>query len=275
VANDVWYSFTTGSVGGSVTVNVITTGTMDVVIEGMSGSCGALTGMVPTASTTLTGTCIDGPAAGTEFGTYTVSPFTTYYVRVFGFTSAEGPFTIQATGTPLSVRLAAISATNAGSRNRVNWTTAQEVKGDYFVVERSADGENFSALATVNAKGQAATYTYWDETPLPGLNHYRLKMMDASGSVSYSKVVTATVRTATFTVEAYPNPVSEVLTVKVYGSTGTNATATITDVTGKVVKTVSVVNNEATVDMSGMAKGMYLVKYNDNVHSQTIKIHKQ
>jgi hypothetical protein len=261
-------------VGGSVTVTVITAVT-DIVMEGLSGSCGALTGMIPTASTTATGSCIDGPAAGTEFGTYTVSPFTTYYVRVFGYVSAQGTFTIQAAGTPLSIRLAEISAVNVGSRNRVNWTTAQEVKGDYFTVERSADGDHFTPLATVNAKGEAATYTYWDETPLPGANHYRLKMMDASGSVSYSKVVTATVRTGAFTVDAYPNPVSDLLTVKVYGSAGSSATASITDVTGKVVKVVGVVDNEATIDMSGMAQGMYLVKYSDNLHSQTIKISKQ
>ena len=231
--------------------------------------------MVPTASTTLTGTCIDGPAAGTEFGTYTVLPFTTYYVRVFGYTSAEGPFTIQATGTPLSIRLAEISAVNVGTRNRVNWTTAQEVKGDYFIVERSADGEKFNALATVNANGQPATYTYWDETPLPGLNHYRLKMMDAAGGVSYSKVVTATVRTGAFTVEAYPNPVSDVLTVKVYGVAGSNPTLTITDVTGKVVETITVVNNGASINMSGLAQGTYLLKYTDSRQTETIKVNRK
>src|SRR5690606_14978031 len=104
-ANDVWYSFTTGSVGGSVTVDVITTGTMDIVMETFSGICGGLTTMTPTAASNPTPiSCVDQVAAGTDFGTYTVAPFTTYYVRVFGYVGAQGAFTIQATGSPLSIK---------------------------------------------------------------------------------------------------------------------------------------------------------------------------
>jgi hypothetical protein len=274
VANDVWYSFTTGSVGGSVTVSVVTTGTMDIVLETLSGSCGALTGMVPTASTTLTGTCIDGPAAGTEYGTYTVAPYTTYYARVYGYVSAQGTFTIQATGTPLSIKLANIAATNAGTRNRVDWQTAEEVSGDQFIVERSADGRDFSALTTINAKGQASSYTYWDESPVAGTNYYRLKLMDAAGSASYSKVVTAVVKSSSFIVEAYPNPVKEKLVIRVFGDQGANGKIEIADATGKVVRQLNASSAETTINMTGLAQGIYLVKYSDGQHNQTIKVNK-
>jgi hypothetical protein len=273
-ANDVWYTFTTGSVAGNVTVSVNTTTTgTDIVLSVYSGTCGALTVMTPTTSSG-TGTCIDGPAAGNEFGTYAVAANTTYYVRVYGYLGMQGAFPIQATGTPLSIKLASITATNAGTRNRVDWQTAEEVSGDQFIVERSADGRDFSALTTINAKGQASSYTYWDESPVAGTNYYRLKLMDAAGTASYSKVVTAVVKSGSFIVEAYPNPVKEKLVIRVFGDQGANGKVEITDATGKVVRHLNASTSETTIDMSGLAQGIYLVKYSDDHHRETIKVNK-
>jgi len=270
VANEVWFTFTTGSVAGNVTVTGITT-YADIVMEAFTGICGSLT----SAST-----CIDVPAIGTESLVIAAQANTTYYVRVYGFTVPSGPdqgtFTIHALGTPLAVKLTDITATNVGKRNRVDWITASETAGDRFELERSADGRSFSQLSTINARGEASTYSYWDEKPVAGVNYYRLKMVDAAGSFTYSDVVTARVAgSGAFTVEAYPNPVSEMLTVKVYGTAGNNPIVSVSDVTGKVVKVVDVVNNEATINMSGLAQGMYLVKYTDHNHTETLKVNKK
>jgi hypothetical protein len=275
LANDVWYMFTTGSVGGSVTVNV-NTSVGDIVLEAFSGTCGSFTPLTATASSAGSSvSCIDWVATGLDWGTYTVLANTTYYVRVYGYNSANSTFTISASGTPLAIKLLNIQATNAGSRNRIDWTTSQEATGDYMMLQRSIDGNNFTDLSKIDSKGQASAYTYWDETPVTGVNQYRLKMYDAAGNFEYSRTVSATVKTGTFTVEAYPNPVSEILTVKVYGVTGTNATITVTDVTGKIVKVVAVESSETKLSMSNLAAGSYLIKYSDNDHSQVIKVNKQ
>jgi hypothetical protein len=276
VANDVWYSFTTGSISGSVTVTAVST-IADLVLQVFSGSCsGTLTAMTPTASSAPSlQPCIDGPAAGTEYGTFTVAANTTYLVRVYGYNGSQGTFGINALGVPLVIKLSKISATNLGAKNRVDWSTESELKSDRFELERSADGRNFTYLAGIAAKGEASTYSYVDEKPVTGINYYRLKMIDAAGVATTSKVVTATVKQGAFTVEAYPNPVSEKLTVQVYGGSDQNATVAITDVTGKVMKVLSVVNGKAEVNMNGLASGVYLVKYTDNNHSQTIKVNKQ
>lgn len=198
-----------------------------------------------------------------------------YWAMTFPVTGFSG-FFIHTGATPLVVDLRDISAVNVGSRNRIDWSTVSEEKGDIFELERSANGENFSKLAVISAKGSPSTYSYWDETPIGGPNYYRLKLVHTSGTASYSKVVAAIVRRpSAFSVEAYPNPVSDKLTLKAYGSAGSNATATIADITGKVVMVLSMMNNEAIIDMSGIARGMYLIKYNDTVHSQTLKINKQ
>jgi hypothetical protein len=200
----------------------------------------------------------------------------TYWTLTFPVTGFSG-FFIHTGNAPLSIDLMSIAATNMGHRNRVNWSTASEKDGDYFHLERSADGRNYSLLATIKAKGERSDYTYWDENPVNGINYYRLKMYDAAGSYKYSKVVSATVKGAgDFTVEAYPNPVSNSnLTIVAYGTNDKEATVTITDVTGKLIKTVTMIDGMVEVDMKALAQGIYLVKYADAHHTETIKVNKQ
>jgi hypothetical protein len=102
-------------------------------------------------------------------------------------------------------------------------------------------------------------------------------MYDAAGSYRYSKVVSATVKgSGSFAVEAYPNPVGNSnLTVVAYGTNDKEATITITDVTGKLIKTVTMINGMVEVDMKALAQGIYLVKYADAHHTETIKVNKQ
>jgi hypothetical protein len=198
-----------------------------------------------------------------------------YWTLTFPVTGFSG-FFIHTGNGPLLIELKTISATNIGSRNRVDWATASEMTGDVFEIERSADGSSFSKLGVVSAKGEASSYSYWDEHPYSGINYYRVKMISSSGSSSYSPIVTATVKAgAAFYVEAYPNPVTDVLTVRVMGTPAANAAVVITDISGKLIRSVSLSLNRVEVNMSDLAAGVYMLKYTDAAHSQTMKITKQ
>jgi hypothetical protein len=188
------------------------------------------------------------------------------------------PFTVASAGQfPLAIRLNAIVATNAGLRNKVQWTSAKEDKGDIYELESSADGKQFTKIATVTANGTPSTYTQWDENPVQGVNYYRVKLLNNNGTFSYSKVVTATVKGKDgFAIEAYPNPVSSTVSVKVNGVVKGNATVVVTDVTGKVVKEkVQVVDNNATINVSNLPAGIYMINYADDLRNESIKITKQ
>lgn len=280
VANDVWYKFTTGTTGGSVTITVTTT-YADAVVQALDGTCGLFLPMTPTASTTLgSNGCIDGPAAGQEYGTYTVLANTTYYFRVYGYgavggSGKEGTFTIVATGTPLAIKLDNITATNIGTLNRIDWNTQTEDIGDRFELERSSDGKEYTTISSVLAKGKASQYSYVDERAYTGINYYRIKMLDASGATQYSKVVTATVKNTRFEVSAFPNPVSDKLTIRVSNGIQPNAQVVMMDIAGKVIRRITISDVETSIDMQGMAKGVYLIKYTDDEHTKTMRISKQ
>jgi hypothetical protein len=198
-----------------------------------------------------------------------------YWSMTFPVTGFSG-FFIHSGNSPLEIDLRDISASNIGSRNRVDWSTASETKGDLFEVQRSVDGKDFTMLGTVDANGQPSVYSYWDNAPVSGINYYRLRMKDAAGRFTYSKVVTATVKgQASFTVEAYPNPAHDMVNVSVYGDMGNNATVTITDLSGKVLQQVSMSGNTAGIQLNGLASGIYLIKYTDDKQSQTLRVTKQ
>ena len=183
---------------------------------------------------------------------------------------------IEFLNSPLAVSMGDIAATNFGRKNRVDWSTLSEENTVRFVVERSLDGKNFTSLSSVKAQGAAATYTWWDDEAVIGVNYYRLKMTEASGRHEYSNVVSATVKgTLTFSMDAYPNPVADVLSLRVSGTSVNDALVSVTDIRGATISSYKMHNGTLEIDMSQMAKGTYLVRYYDGVDSETLKVAKQ
>ncbi len=98
---------------------------------------------------------------------------------------------------------------------QLNWQTQSELNNDYFVPERSADGENFVAIGWVDGAGtidHPQDYALTDETPLPGTSYYRIRQVDFDGSVRYSSVQAVTRDQSSGSI-LFPNPTSDFLFV--------------------------------------------------------------
>lgn len=76
-------------------------------------------------------------------------------------------------------------------------------------------------------------------------------------------------------IEAYPNPVKGTLNINVYGLIKNNASVTLVDVNGKVLRQLDINTAKTAIDMSDIASGVYLLKYMDDNRSETIRITKQ
>lgn len=187
----------------------------------------------------------------------------------------SGFFANTNTGTPLQLTIGDISATNTGSANRVDWTTKTEALGDRFQVESSSDGRSFRAIGNVSAKGAApGRYSFVDQKPYSGVTYYRVLMTDADGRRQYSNIVHATMKGGGFGFSVYPNPVNSEVTVKVTSVTG-KGMVEVSDVTGRTIA-VKQVNADGVVKLSmeNLASGVYLIRYQDDVHSQAMKVNK-
>ena len=77
----------------------------------------------------------------------------------------------------------------------ITWSTASEQNSDYFTVEKSLDGTDFTTVATVKAAGNSSTtknYSAVDYETYSGTSFYRVKETDFNGDFSYSSMITVT-----------------------------------------------------------------------------------
>jgi hypothetical protein len=91
----------------------------------------------------------------------------------------------------LPVALTDFKASKQNSSVLLQWNTATEQNSHSFAIERSTDGNNFTAIGSVRAAGNSNSkklYRYEDISPLRGNNYYRLKLIDADGKSAYSDV---------------------------------------------------------------------------------------
>lgn len=92
---------------------------------------------------------------------------------------------------PLPIELLYLKGENNDNYTTIKWATATERNNDYFVVEKSTDGINFSAIGTVNGNGnssQQIDYSFIDNSPT-ALSYYRLKQMNFDGEFQYSYMI--------------------------------------------------------------------------------------
>ena len=70
----------------------------------------------------------------------------------------------------------------------IEWTVYSEVNNDHFTIDRSSDCYNWNELTKVQGNGShnnTIIYNVFDESPLTGVNYYRLKQTDYDGNYKY------------------------------------------------------------------------------------------
>jgi hypothetical protein len=93
---------------------------------------------------------------------------------------------------PLPVGLLSLQGEVVDQQTELSWMTAWELNSDYFEVERSADGQQFSEIGLVKSMGNSdveQAYQFTDLNPINGINYYRLKQVDIDGRVEYSNII--------------------------------------------------------------------------------------
>ncbi len=99
----------------------------------------------------------------------------------------------------------------------LRWQTKLEELPKGFDVERSVDGRNFSLIGKVNGKAKGSEkqqYRYRDPLAVPGQIFYRLRLVDAQGTSSYSDVQRVQYEMMESTeIQINPNPSHQAFTV--------------------------------------------------------------
>lgn len=131
------------------------------------------------------------------------------------------PFTLGSTTVinPLPIELLDFDVKKVGSLVKVDWATSTETNNDYFTVERSTDGANFSAIGTIAGSGNSHSeihYDFIDKNPVKGTSYYRLRQTDFDGKTEVFDVKSVSFSASSSAI-VYPNPNSGSFSIKVNG----------------------------------------------------------
>ncbi len=110
----------------------------------------------------------------------------------------------------LPVMLKSFTANKNMAAVQLSFVTETENSLKYFEIEKSTDGNTFEKIAVVNAKGIGSNYQYTDTKPFSGINFYRLKLLFADGSFTYSAIQAVPMKTVKG-INVFPNPAGNTL----------------------------------------------------------------
>lgn len=191
-------------------------------------------------------------------------------ITTTAYITSYSPFTFGAKNpepdiNPLPVTFAAFTGRQAGNSIVLEWTTLSEKDNDYFEIERSIDGVNYVTVGYVDGAGNSSSllnYQFTDNAPEQGQLYYRLSQVDFDGTREYAdKVVTVYYNGGELgNLVVVPNPTSGLFRVSALGSMAGGRIELLSQ-SGTVIRIIDISSFDATVDISDLPSGIYVLRF--------------
>ena len=164
------------------------------------------------------------------------------------------------------VNLTEFNAKLVTNAAQLSWKAENPQNFSHFEIERSTDGIYFSKIGMA-ATNNSNQYNFADNyLPQTNMVFYRLKMVDVDGQYEFSKIVSLGLSLTQNKALVYPNPVRNILKLKLYEPLFTNSNMTITDATGRTLisTTLAAGNTEVETKVNNLAAGRYFILIKNN-----------
>ncbi|MCB0775212.1 MAG: T9SS type A sorting domain-containing protein [Chitinophagaceae bacterium] len=169
---------------------------------------------------------------------------------------------------PLPVKFSGITAFEKQAGIQIDWIAYQEDNVDMYQVEHSADGIVFNPIGTVSSRNSSVetSYSFFDASPLPGVNFYRLRNVDFDGKSGYSNIVKVDLDKSVKTISFYPNPVrGEFISLQSSDLTKGNYSVRVMNSAGQQVYTQRFNHTGGAINQTihlpvGMQSGIYILQ---------------
>jgi hypothetical protein len=192
-------------------------------------------------------------------------------------------FIIQTSANPLPVNLISFSGQLNNNDVSLQWKTSSEINHDYFEIERSTDGQTFTAAGRVPGTNSGSVQNYsWFDAGAGLLTSsklfYRLKMVSITGEVEYSNILTFSVnKSASPIVSVTPNPFVSNVNISLQMPEAARVAIRLTDITGQLLKSeyTNVPKGSAILPITGignLTQGIYVLSLQFNEHTYTYKL---
>ncbi|MBR2194580.1 MAG: T9SS type A sorting domain-containing protein [Salinivirgaceae bacterium] len=166
---------------------------------------------------------------------------------------------------PLPVTFAAFTGRQDGNSIVLEWATASENNNNYFEIERSVDGVNYVTIGYVDGAGDSNAllgYQFTDNAPEQGQLYYRLSQVDFDGAREYADKVVTVLYTGSEIekLTIVPNPTDGLFKVSASGSMAGGRIELLSQA-GQLVRIVNVDSFDATIDISDLPSGIYVLRF--------------
>lgn len=193
----------------------------------------------------------------------------TVNIQISGPGISNRTVSFTAANTPLPITLIDFNAQVERSDVKLDWSTATETNNDYFTIEKSLDGANWSVVTTVKGAVNSTSrknYETVDNNPVNGTSYYRLKQTDIDGKFTYSDVKSVKFSGST-AVSIFPVPnAGNTLNFKGIGD-AKNTTIIVRDAAGASVFSTTLTS--VSVQLPSLKAGLYFISVNNKVTGET------
>jgi len=144
----------------------------------------------------------------------------------------------------------------------IKWSTANEKNISHYIVERSANGNQFDSIAIMQPNSVfsgTSNYEFIDRWPLDGKSFYRIREVGLQQKSTYSDIKSLDIKTGRFTFMISPNPSKGNLKIIVSSPRENRVEYRITDAGGaSVLQGYRILQNGSfTINLMGVAAGTY------------------
>lgn len=182
--------------------------------------------------------------------------------------------------TVVPVEYLSMEAKCSGNVVRINWATASQSNCDYFIVEKSIDGQNFTPIRNINCNGTTSITQYYsvkDDNITVPTNYYRIKQVDYDGQFTYTPVFMANCASQSGIFDFNASVVDESVLVSFDALKDNVYKISIEDMLGRVIHTELYYGGvdehiSVSIPSTGFAAGAYVVRVETSNSSLTKKI---
>ena len=158
---------------------------------------------------------------------------------------------------------------------KLSWSTEKETNSSNFIIERSIDGRTWNTISTVTAAGNSSNhidYSVVDNSPITGLNYYRIKLVETAGKYYYSYIRSALFYASIASASVTPNPTNDFINLYLVKTGNQKATIQLMNTEGKMIYNIISAQSTLQINTKGISKGLYFVKVIDANKVTIIKV---
>lgn len=167
---------------------------------------------------------------------------------------------------PTAIELLNFDGRTATNGNLLYWNTATETDNDYFILQKSTNGTNFTDLTTIDSKGETSTghsYEFLDKNVMAGVAYYRLASVDIFGEKEFANIVELRRGESSNIISIAPVPATDILNIELNVIEAQNINIQLFDISGKEVLNqnfdVTTGLQNLPINIQNIAAGVYML----------------